>query len=341
MILKMKSVTVFIKLFSLAILIVFSTPVLAEDLVIRPFLIDELTEARGMVEKEVTLTNNYTHRKLVVFATVNEITVDSQGEIKEFVSPIMTDRTNTVASWVEVTRGRIEINPGETVTVPLLFRIHPFAEPGEYHVFVGFVAVAKRYMAENAAKSGDAKGVIVKLTIDDGRKETMRIKRFVIDRFITSDEDREINLEVVNSGDLSSIPVGEIVFYNSHGEEVSAVSVNEDGAAIAPGETVILKSRVPIGADLGKFKANVALQYGENQAASLSDTTFFYMMPLHIMLILFAAVLFVAIAIVLLFKRAFINDNVIEGDGEVAMYVKDGHDPVPKDHDIDLTSKNS
>ncbi len=92
----------------------------AGSLSIRPFLIDMTVAPREIVTEDVVLVNQ-TNNKLNVYATVNEITVGSEGKIKDFIAPIMDDRTQSITSWVEITRGRIELAPGETKTVPLTF----------------------------------------------------------------------------------------------------------------------------------------------------------------------------------------------------------------------------
>jgi len=70
----------------------------ASGITVRPFLIDETLLPRGYSQNLITIRNDYDYRKAVVYATVNEITIDKDGEIKQFVSPVMTDRTNTVTS---------------------------------------------------------------------------------------------------------------------------------------------------------------------------------------------------------------------------------------------------
>lgn len=313
----------------------------ASEITIRPFLIDETLEPRGVAVNTVTLKSDYPVRKAILYATVNEITIDQAGEIKEFISPVMTDRTNTVTSWIEVSRARIAIMPGETAEIPITLRIHPYAEPGEYHAFIGFVEAPNRPKAEAIALAGDARGVLLKVTIADQRSESMRIASFLIDRFVTgSSETREIDIRVENSGDLPSAPVGEIIFYDSKGVEVGSAPVNTEGVVIAPGETATLKSEVPIEGSLGRFKANVALKYGEQQRAALYDTTFFYHMPLHVLLLLFGVILTIAIVIALLFRRAFSGHDEYDDCQEVTMYVRDGHEPQPKDHDIDLKNQS-
>ncbi len=326
-------------LFYLAFLILL-LPVIsfASELEVRPFLIDRTVEAREFLSEEAVLTND-TNRKLYVYATVNEISVGQDGEIKEFVSPIMTDRTNTVTSWIEVSRGRIVLDPGESTTVPIGFRIHPSAEPGEYHAFIGFVPASKRYQAEAAAMNGDADGVIVKLTIEDPRNEYLRIAGFYIDRFITQDSDRSVSIELENLGDVAASPAGEIIFFNSTGEEINAIPVNAENVTVPPGETVTITSEVPFGNELGRFKANLSLQYGEKQLAALYDTTQFFMMPLHIMLLmLLVAILITLLIYLLLHKALVVKEEHVDGV-DLPFMVKEGHDADPKEHDIDLSQK--
>jgi hypothetical protein len=311
----------------------------AADLNIRPFLIDKTVEPREFLQEQVSITNN-TNRKLNVYATVNEITVDKEGEILAYESPIMTDRTKTIASWVEVKRGRIEIQPGETEAVDLGFRIHPNAVPGEYHVFIGFGAAEKRFQAVEAARAGELDGVIVKLTIEDKRTEYLRISGFIIDRFVTSAADKKVEIELENLGDVPATPQGEIIFFTSNGEEIDAIPVNTDLLMVPPGETVTITSELPLGNQLGRFKANLALQYGETQRASLYDTTQFFMMPLHILLLMLGAAVLLSLIIFMLLHRTMAVQDTEEHGVDVPLFVKDGHEAEPKDHDIDLKNKS-
>lgn len=325
---------------SLVILYCIPTFASASEITIRPFLIDESLSPRDISVNTVTIKSDYETRKAILYATVNEITIDAEGEIKEFISPVMTDRTNTVTSWIEVSRARIAIMPGDTAEIPVTLRIHPYAEPGEYHAFIGFVEAPNRPKAEAIAMAGEARGVIVKVTIEDQREDSMHIASFLIDRFVTGDSARNIAIEIENSGDIASAPSGEIIFYDSRGIEVSSASVNQEGTVISPGEKVTLNSQVPIEGEIGRYKANVSLRYGDNQKASLFDTTYFYMMPFNLLLLIFGGVLIAAILLSFWFRRAFLKHEVDEDYQEVTMYVKDGHDPQPQDHDIDLKKKS-
>lgn len=321
-----------------ALLLLLGTPVLAADYTVAPLLIDDTVEPRGIITRQITLTNT-TNKKLNLYASVNEISIDDTGGFKEFVTPVMTDRTNTVTSWIEISRGRIELFPGETTQIPVTFRIHPNPEPGEYHAFVGFGSASKRYIAQKQVIDGDAPGVVVKLTIEDQSEEFIRISGFLINRFITNESQRVFNVEVQNLGDVPEIPQGEVIFYNSTGEEIGSVPINEKSETIQPGETGVLQAKVPFFNELGRYKANISLEYGKNQNANVYDSTQFYMMPLLLLMIIFAGIfLVVSVVGILLWRSLHEEEDDIDGT-ELPFYVRDGHDPNPKHHDIDLSKK--
>lgn len=319
-------------------LLVFSLPAItvAAEYTVRPFLIDTVVEPRDVETHVVKLVNDAEFTKQTIYATVNEITIDTSGEIKDFVTPVMADQTSTVTSWIEVTRGRIEVPPGEEREVPVTFRINPRAVPGEYHAFIGFVSAPNRPAAQSATMADEADGVIVKITVDDQREDSLHIASFLVDRFVVNDESRQINITVENPGDLRSVPRGEIIFYDSRGEEITSVPVNNENIGVEPGDKMSLQATVPDIVEPGRFKANLALKYGENQRASLYDTTFFYVVPLYMIILTIIAITIVTFIVFYLFKRVFVDEASHDDLNEVTMYVREGHEPNPKDHDIDL-----
>jgi len=317
------------------------TAALAEEITIRPFLIDETLVPRESVTETIRLESSYDVRKSVIFATVNEITIGTDGEIKEFVSPVMTDRTNTVTSWVEIGRGRIEVLAGESTEVPLKVQAHPQAKPGEYHLFIGFVEAKNRPTAEKVALTGNADGVIVKITVDDERADSMRVARLAVDRFITNPKEQLVTVTLENPGEIASVPEGELVFYNNRGIEVAAAPVNDAGDAIAPGEERAFQVAVPFTNDLGRYKANLNLQYGKNQQASLYDSTSFFMMPWWYAVLFSLGLLTLAGLLTTLFRRMLVAHKPHEHGENVTMFVRDGHEADPLDHDIDLTDSTN
>ena len=317
--------------------LVFAPATFASEISIRPFLIDLTMVPRESVSETIVLTNEYPARKAILYATVNEISVGIDGEVNEFMSPVMTDRTNTVTSWVEISRGRIELPAGETKEIPLSVKIHPFAEPGEYHVFIGFAETKKRDTAEQMALAGDVDGVIVKITIIDERTTSMRISSMVVDRLVTNAEQQQVSITVENSGEIGSAPTGEVIFYNRRGYEVAALPVNTVGEIVPAGSSKTFAVPVPTNVEIGRFKANANLLYGENQQASLFDSVGFYKFPLMYMYLTIGFLLFLLMLLFYLFRK---NNQAVftaEAGDDVSVFIRDGHNPVPRDHDIDLS----
>jgi hypothetical protein len=302
---------------------------------VSPILLDHDAIARDIISDTITLVNDSSSKR-VLYATVNEIAVDDAGAVKEFVTPVMTDRTDTITSWIEVTRGRIELEPGETREITVTIRVHPYAKPGEYHAFIGFVSASKRHEAEAVALRGDAEGVIVKVALTEKVNQLLRISGLMLDRFITNDESRKIDIEVENPGDTDVIPNGEIIFYNSRGEELYAQKVNTEGVIVPAGGAAVISSEVPFSNELGRFKANVRLQYGKDQAAMLYDSAQFFMMPTHYLIIMVIAIVLFSLAITYLLKRAFYDEAHDEDETSLPLYIRSDRAHEDKDHDINL-----
>lgn len=165
----------------------------------------------------------------------------------------------------------------------------------------------------------------------------MRITSTQVERIVSREGERKVDITIENSGDIESAPKGELIFYDSRGREVVAVPVNEAGETVSPNSEKTFTANIPFGDDFGRFKANVNLLYGENQTANLYDTTSFFMLPLHYLLMLIGFfTLLITVLLVLMRKRG--SEYVATEDGdEVSMYVRDGHAANPQDHDIDLS----
>ena len=311
----------------------------ASEISVQPLLLDLELETREVVTHDITLTND-SDSKLTIYATVNEIAIDGSGEIKEFISPVMTDRTNTITSWIEITRGRIELEPREVKTVPLTVRMHPQAAPGTYHAFIGFVPDNKRPDAEVTALQGDAEGLVLKIALDETKNELLRISSFQTSRFIVKDSQRSLLIEVQNNGDVDSVPSGEIIFYNGRGEEVGSTPANEAGVVVPAGGSATLTATVPFSNELGRFKANATLKYGTDGKNTTFDTVQFFMIPFKLTLILALFIVLFSLFITYLLRRVFRDELHEHEDGkDIPLYIRSDREHVNKDHDIHVTKK--
>ena len=104
---------------------------------------------------------------------------------------------------------------------------------------------------------------------------------------------------------LAGVFLGKAIFAFSLGEETSSIQVNTENIAVPPGEKRTIKSQVPFHDEMGRFKANVKLSYGDNQQAAVFDTAQFFMIPLPIMIGIVVAILFFSLLVTYLIRRAF------------------------------------
>lgn len=323
-------------LFIITVVTPFSVKASAE-LKVTPILIDRDLQPRDIITETITVSNPNSH-KVNAYATVNEINLDSGGEIQEFIPPSMSDRSSSVTSWISIQRSRIEIAPNSEVEVPLTIQVNPFAKPGDYHVFIGIYHASKRFQAEEAALKGEANGLILSISIAENRQSLLRLGSYIVNRFVATDKNREISYTVTNPGEKIITPSGEIIFYDSRGREVESVALNEERRAISPGETVDFTEIIPLEDKIGKYKAFFNMEYGETQMASLQDTAFFYMVPIRLLIIIFVILLVLTVILAILLRRTmkYSDDDEDSGD-EVSVFVREGYFREEKEHDIKMS----
>jgi len=314
----------------------FATHVYAADFTVSPLLIELEMMPRDSVTKPILVTNQTDHI-LRVFATVNEVALGTTGEIKEFVTPSMTDESSTVTSWTSIKRSDIFIPPHSSSSIPLTIQINPAAKPGTYTEFIGFVSAEDRPTAEAVAMRGGASGVMMKVTVGKKTNQLMRISGFFASKFIFKDSQRSMQVEVENRGDTEAAPMGEIIFYNSRGEEVASAKVNEARMTVAPGKAQTFDVAVPFLDKLGRFKANVRLDYGEGEhKTAIFDTTMFFMVPLSVLIAVGVVIVVLSLLLTYLLSRAFYNETHDDSDDNLPLYIRSDREHETKDHDIHI-----
>lgn len=331
------------KLFCLTLLAFALAPhlSLAAEVSVTPLLLDYTLEQREIKSEHITVTNPSDRQVMRIYASVNEITVGSGGEIKSFVPPSMSDNSISITSWIEISRARIELQPGETKDIPVTIKINPKAESGSYHAFIGFGTGRNRDEAEKKVLNGTASGVLVKISLDEKRTDFLRLARFFISRFVTGSDNKAISYEITNPTDKPIVPSGEVIFYDSRGNEVGSTAVNPAAEPIAAGDTKRFEDSVPMPDGFGRHKAFLSVEYGENQLASLQDTTFFYVVPIKQLIIIFVSVLAVAILVTIVVSRRYSGDDDFDPhDGhQVAMFDRRGEVSEDVHHDVNLKAE--
>ncbi|MBP9750139.1 MAG: hypothetical protein KBD21_05415, partial [Candidatus Pacebacteria bacterium] len=117
----------------------------AEGVTVLPVVANEKAKPRDIIKKELLLTNN-TGQQVSVYITVSNIDPMSGDQIA--VSPLEADLSTSLANWVEITRGVIELAAGESRKVPYLVHVNLSAKPAAYFARIPFHQGQNRAKAE-------------------------------------------------------------------------------------------------------------------------------------------------------------------------------------------------
>lgn len=305
---------------------------------VAPLVLNFDLEKREIVSQNITLTNN-SSRMIRLYATVNNVATNGDGVVESFVQKVEADRTNTATTWVEISRQRIEIKPGEKKEVPFTIRMNPETAPGDYNVFVGFAEGSNRPQAEALVRQGQAPGTILHIAVDQEQNQFLRLEQFGVDKFVTGSDVEPLTFTLANPGRVDVVPAGEVIFYDNNGIEVQALPLNAQGQPVPAEGEAQYSMEVPDELRLGKYKAFLSVEYGDNLTASVHDTAFFYILPIKQVIIIFLVILVFAVLIALYVHRRYDVGDDDDGAESVAMYVREGKS-ADLHHDIDLTRKN-
>lgn len=314
--------------------------VLANNYTVSPLIVDVDAKQRDSFVKTVSITNEHTtHQRF--FVSVHEISVDEDGVLKEFVPASMSDRAQAVTSWLEISRARIDLKPGESKELPLTVRVNQSAPAGLYHAFVGFAPGANADEANAKVLAGLGEGVLVRIGIEAETNESLRLENFYTDKFSILRNRGEISYTLINEGDVPLTPGGDIIIYDVRGRELTSLPVNlgEEIYTLAPGEKREFKTGLPYFNRLGKQKAYLHVEFGEMNQAAVYDTNFYYSIPWYYLTVIVLLSLILFISLVMLARRRDddVYDPYIQETGEnIALQVGRKREHVDYEHDINL-----
>lgn len=255
-----------------------------------PVVTNEKAKPRDIIKKELTITNN-TERRVDLYITVKNI--DPLAGDQVVGSPAESDLSSSLANWVEITRGVVELGPRESRKIPYLIHVNLTAKPGSYFARIAFHKGSNRAQAE--ATETDAK-LILNLEVVDDAKERLQLGGFTADSAIVFGESVGFSYKLDNVGNREIAPRGSIRIFNRRGEEVGSMPLNADGQTITPQNSTELANAWTASGRFGKYKAYLDLEYGENQLASVQDTVYFWVFPWKEILFSLIGVLILAIA---------------------------------------------
>jgi len=266
-------------------MLLFPSVVFSADLIASPPVIDKEAKPRDIIKGELTLKNTTNH-KISIFPDVRDYTKNTGA--------------SSMTSWIELSRGVVEIGPGQTHAVPYLLHVNYDAAPGYYHAVLWFGTGSFRSEAE--AHPERAAEILVNIKVLDDAIERLQLATFIPDRQIFPSEDTQFTFGLQNTGNRLVSPGGNLRIFDRRGREIAVVPVNTDRALIAPESKELLAAAWTANGQFGRYKAVLDLEYG-GQGKQITDTTFFWVLPWGKTLSLFTGIS-VAIVLTAIFLHA-------------------------------------
>jgi|GEM_PF-2838618 len=293
------------------------------DLMISPVVIDDKAKARDILKKIIKISNN-TDRKLILYPSVNNINPNTGKE--EFKQAFNAgDRADSLANWIEISRGSLELKPGEEKNISFIIRVNLNAVPGNYHAQISFSEGSTRQEAEAKEKKAS---LMVNLEVLEDIKEELQLGKFITDRIFFSGDDVLFKYDLENIGNKEVTPEGEIRIYNRKGEEVATINANKDNKIFGKDKLGQLASVWNAGSGFGRYKAFLNLSYGENRKGTIQDTVFFWVVPWKLILGIFGASFLAVIFFASVFHRWLERKRVAPLRVEAEPFSKEEKTPV-------------
>ncbi len=271
----------------LCAMFLFPSMVFSADISVSPSVIDKEGKPRDIVKGEIIL-KNLTNRKITVFPDVRDFAKDAGP--------------SSMTSWVELSRGVVEIDPGGSRSVPYLLHINYDAKPGHYHAVMWFGTGSFRSEAESHPERSAE--ILMNVKVLDDAIERLQLATFVPDRQIFPTEETQFSFGLQNTGNRLIAPGGNLRIFDRRGREIAVVPVNEDRKFITPEGKELLAAAWNAEGMFGRYKAVLDLEYG-GQQKQITDTTFFWVLPWGKTLSLFTGVsVAIVVVTILLHSRA-------------------------------------
>lgn len=262
-----------------------------------PAVIDGKGKVREILHYSMTVVNTTKHL-VTVYPWVTDLdsTIGASG-VSDLAGTREKELGESLARWVEITRGSVDLLPGEQKDVPITIQINLNAKPGLYHAVVHLSGGGDRASAE--ANKSETMDTQVNIEVLDDINERLQLNTFMPAKSVFAQDSATFNFNIENIGNRGETPHGKIRIYDKGGKEIASIDANQEAKKLEPSAKSMLSAVWSSGDSFGRYKAMLDIEYGAR--GTLQDTVFFWVIPWKKLLAMFFSitVLCVAIAIVL------------------------------------------
>lgn len=266
---------------------------------------------------KVVNSNEY---PLTVYAEV--VNFEAQGEAGQgkFI-PIVGDTSEraTLAEWIEIGAGPYVIPPEQTIDLSFFVEVPTDAPPGGHFAAI-LVSTEPPQIDDDmiALKTSQAITSLFFMRVEGDVVEKGDVREFtVLDRSLELPE-AQFSLRFENKGNVLLQPRGAIIITNMWGKERGVIPINSQThfGNVLPKSirnfNFTWKGEKSL-TEIGRYRAEVSLAYGESGSQSAHAITYFWIIPIRATLFTLLAIgLFVA-AVTWMVRRYIHNMLILAG----------------------------
>lgn len=230
------------------------------------------------------------------------IVEDKKGSPIFLEGPTQVSPRFAAADWVSLPYDRMTIASKDKVIVNTKITTPLDAEPGGRYIAIFFEAappaVTPSEDVKELAVTPRIAGLVY-IRVSGPITEEARLVQFTTPRF-SEYGPVPVTTEILNLGSYHIRPKGTIILTNMFGKQVDEAKLEESN--IFPDASRIYENKVGQKWMLGKYKANLALSYGEAGKA-LTGTVFFWVFPWKMVTAVVLAVIIVILLVTITIRR--------------------------------------
>ncbi len=198
-----------------------------------------------------------------------------------------TPDPTTLAGWITLPQGPLNITREQTITVPLMITVPPDAAPGGHYAAVLIGNRAPQGASEESSTVSVTSSIasLIFLRVAGTVIEDGRIRDLVTEKSVYETPEAQLSLRFENQGNVHLQPRGDITIYNMFGKKRGMIPINQSGdyGNVMPSSvrkfTYTWKADAGTW-DIGRYRAEATLGYGGETKSFAQSTVYFYILPL-------------------------------------------------------------
>jgi hypothetical protein len=223
--------------------------------------------------------------------------------------------SNTLADWITVPTQAVSIRREQTYTLPIVINVPENAPPGGHYAAILIGNRPPEEPVEGGTVSVTSSiAALVFLRVAGEVNELGRIREFSTERSIYEEALARFSLRFENQGNVHLQPQGDITIYNMFGKKRGFIPINQGNNGygnVLPNTirefTFMWDSDAGLW-DIGRYRAEATIGYGENEKQFTTSAVYFYVLPFRPLLQVLSGVLallfFIGWALRLYVRRA-------------------------------------